>query len=76
MYEIIKSFRAHDEGGNNMISVFYLVFIGHHSFFDQGDDAVGEHLGMDTQPFMIFHSLERGVGNGADAHLKRCAVVD
>ena len=55
--------------------MFDLVLVGDHSFFNQRQEAVGEHLRMDAQFFMVFHSSKGRVGDSADAHLQGSAIV-
>ena len=51
-----------------------LVPVGDHAGVDEIDDPIREHLGVNAEVAFVEHAAERGVGNGADAHLQRGAV--
>src|SRR5688572_3667678 len=38
--------------------------------------AVGEHLGVDAEVELVAEAAQRGIGNGADAHLQRRPILD
>ena len=51
-----------------------LGFVGDNAGLDQLHDTVGEHFGVDAQVVLLLQEQQHGVGDGADAQLKRIAV--
>ena len=67
--EIVDFLRAHHEGGNDFALVELLIVARDDSFLNKRQNAVGEHLGMDANVFVVVEARKDGVGYGTDTHL-------
>ena len=74
--EVIDLLGAHEEGGYHLAAVDALLGSVDYAFPDEGQDAVGEHLGVDTEVLVVTELGQYGVGNGADTHLQGGSVLD
>jgi hypothetical protein len=74
--EVVEPPTAVDEARDDATRVDLLVPVGDHPVLDQGDQPVREHLGVHPEVELVAEAGEHGVGDGADAHLQRRAVLD
>ena len=74
--EVEQPPRAVDEGCHRAVRVHVLVAIGDHAVDLQVDQAIREHLGVHAEVELVAEAPQHGVGNAADAHLQRRAILD
>src|SRR5687767_12101379 len=76
VHEVIKPARAEDEARDELAGVDALLRAVDDAPFDEAHHAVGEHLGVDAEVAVRVERAQHSVGDGADAHLERRAVLD
>ena len=74
--EAIQAFAAERKRGHNFVRHHHLFLTRNDTGFDQRDEAVGEHLGVDAEPAVVAKLFQNSVGDGADAHLQGGPIVD
>ncbi len=74
--EVVDALRTHQERRDHLALVDILGFAVDYAALHQRKHAVGEHLGMDAEVLVAAQLRQHGIGNGADAHLQRRAVLD
>ena len=67
--EIEEPTRAQNEGGNDLARMNGLALTVDDTRLNQGNDPVGEHLGVNAQVAMAFEKRPDRIGNSSDAHL-------
>ena len=65
-----------EEGGDVFAHVHPLLAAVDHAAFNQGQHAVGEHLGVDAKMLVVTQLRQDGVGDVADTDLERGTVGD
>ena len=76
VYEIIEPARSEHEAEYDLARVKSLFFVGKHALFDQVDDPVAHHLGVDPEMLLVRKVVQDRVGYLAYPQLKRRAVLD
>ena len=74
--EVVESLGADHESGDDLAGVDLLLAAGDDALFDEVDEAVGEHFGVDAEFAVAAQRGKDGVRNRADAHLEGGAVFD
>ena len=73
---VVEPLRADDEARHHAAAVHLLQPVGDVAGDGEIHDAVGEHFGVDAQIVLVAKAPQRGVGDGADAHLQRRTIFD
>ena len=76
MNEVEEAARAVDEACHDAAGSHGFVAVGDGARFDQVDDAIGEHLGVNPEVAFIMEAGEHGIRNAADTHLQRGSILD
>ena len=74
--EVVEASRAHEECRDKLVRVDTLAGVGDNTLLVEVDDAVAEHLRVDTEVVLLVQEAKHGLGNRPDADLKAGAVVD
>ena len=73
---VVELARAEAEAGHDLAAVQRLARAGDDAGLDQVNDAVGEHLGVDAEVFLVLQERQQRLRNAPDAQLDRGAVLD
>ena len=73
---VVEPLAAHQEGGDDLARMERLGGAGDDPRLDQVEQAIGEHLRMDSEVALVIHGRQGSVGDAADAQLQRGAVLD
>ena len=74
--KVVYFLRTHYESGDYLVGIEFLVRAVDNPASYQIEYAVGEHLGVNAQMFMVGERCQNGVRNSADTHLQAGAVLD
>jgi hypothetical protein len=73
---IVEPLRTHTKACNNLAAVEGLFCTRDCTAFNQVDNPVAEHLGMDAEVFFVFQKFSQGLRNATYAALNSAAVFD
>ena len=76
VYETVDVVGTQQEGGDDLAAVDLLAGAVDDAFANQAEDAVGEHLGVETEVAVVLKAGGEGVRKGAYAHLDAGPVGD
>ena len=76
MHEVEELSGAGHEGHDDSARVHLLLAVGDDAAFDEGNEAVGEHLGAHAEHVLVAEPREHRIGNAADPQLQTAAVFD
>ena len=76
VHEVVDALAAVHEARDDAPIVHMLQPVRYGTRRHEVDDAVGKHFGVNSEIQPVGESSERGIRNGADAHLERCAILD
>ena len=72
----VKAFGAHAETGDDFAVVDGFFGAGNSAAFDEVDNPVAEHFGVDAEVFFIFEIFRERLGDSSDAAFDSRAVFD
>ena len=75
VHVIVELLRAEAEAGDDFAAVNRLAVAGDGAALDQVDDAVGDHLGVDAEVFLVLQKADHRLRDAADAELNGRAVL-
>ena len=73
-HEVVDALRSHQERGDDLAAVAFLAAPVDHPAFDEIDDDIGEHLGVDAEVALVHERRAHRRRDPADAHLDRGAI--
>jgi len=76
VHELVQLAGTQGEGGHGLAGHEALLAVGDGTSFDQGEDAVADHFGVDAQVVLVLQLHHHGIGNATVADLQGGAVVD
>ncbi len=76
VHELEQARRARDEARHRAAWVHLLLLVRDDAALDQRDQPIGEHLGVHAELELVAEQREHRIGNAADTHLQRGAILD
>jgi hypothetical protein len=76
VHVVVNLLRAEAEAGHDFAAINRLAVSGDGAAFDEFDDVVGDHFGVDAEVFLVLEEAEQRLRNAADAELDGGAVFD
>ena len=76
VHELVKLARAERESGDHLAGQIVLLAVGDSAAFDQTQNTVADHFGVDAQVMFGAQLHHHGIGNSAITDLQRRAVLD